>query len=64
MSKSITSFFYLFAKIRAVRTKVTDRQTHRYRNGQAPGYRRNLTDLPKNCLLKQGAKELPIETII
>ena len=53
-----TSFFtcLIFAKVWPVRKKVpdtqTNTQTHRHRNGQSLGHRRNLTDLPKNQGIK------------
>ena len=38
---------FIFAKVRAVLMILTERETHRHRNGQAHGYRRNLADLSK-----------------
>ena len=52
--------FFIFAKIRLVRTIVTDTHiqrerdthshTHTHINRQAHSYRRNVADLPKNCV--------------
>ena len=40
--------FLIFAQVRSVLMKVTDRHTDIHRNGQSHGYRQNRAVLPKN----------------
>ena len=42
------TFFYNFANLQPIITKVSHTYTDKQRSGQAPGYKRNIADLSKN----------------
>ena len=54
-------FFFIFAKVWPVQTKITDTQTDAHRNRQAHSCRRNVADvpnkIPKVLILKNKGKD-------